>query len=403
MFTKQNKRWLVWMFLVACVTFSNTLFAEELPEPQKSKLITKFPFILTSRGIIIIKANVGIFHESLNFVLDTGSGGISLDSAVAERYHLTANITDDTIKGIAQIKRAAFIMNQSLTLPGLTVDNLNFHLNDYSFLSSAHNIRIDGVIGYSFLKSFVVGIDYDKQVIEIWKPGTYVYPKNGYIVKTNVDKLAAVNVTLNDSIRTESHFYFDTGADMSFLLSEAFVEESNVLKNNKKIFLSGAEGIGGRKEMLLTTIDEVSIGPYAIKKVPAYIFNDTYNISNYPQTGGVIGNEIMARFNVIINYPAGEIHISPNMTFKNPFDYSYVGCTVIEENGRATIKNIVKDSPAQWAGLKDDDIIFGINNNFNNNVGEYKTLLSDAGAKLKVFLLRGGQVTSTTLEVKSIL
>ena len=178
---------------------------------------------------------------------------------------------------------------------------------------------------------------------------------------------------------------------MCFLIAEKFIKDSNILKTDKKIVTSGAEGIGGKKEMLLTTIAEVQLGSYTLKKVPAYIFNDTYNISNYPFTGGIIGNEVMARFNVIINYPANEIHIAPNATFKTPFDYSYVGCTVIEENGKATIKDIVKNSPAQLAGLKEDDVIFGINNNFNNNVNEYKSLMSGPGTKLKVFLLRGGQ------------
>jgi hypothetical protein len=240
-------------------------------------------------------------------------------------------------------------------------------------------------------------------MIEVWQPGSINYPKEGYVLKTKANKLAAIDATFDDNRKIESKVYFDTGADMCFLLSDKFIKDSSILSNNKKMLLSGGEGLGGKKEMMLTTLDEIRIGPYSLKKVPAYIFEDTYNISNYPATGGIIGNELMDRFNVIINYPADEIHLAPNTLFNNPFNYSYVGCTLQMENGKAIIRDVIKGSPAQLAGLKNEDIIFGINNNFKNNIDEYKILLSKAGAKLKVFLLRGNSVESTVVQVKSIL
>ncbi|MCW3081677.1 aspartyl protease family protein [Segetibacter sp.] len=372
-------------------------------DSQKANLLTKFSFTITNRGIIIIKGQLGVFTDSLNFILDTGSGGISLDSATARQFNLNPTTSGSTLKGLSQTKTAEFIFNQQLRLPRLHINNLDFHVNDYSFLTEAHNLKIHGVIGYSFLKSYIVKLDYEHLTIEVWKPGNITYPKDGYIIKTHANKLAAIEATVNDNRKIDSKFYFDTGADMCFLLSDKFVKDSNVLANNKKIFSSGAEGLGGKKEMMLTTVDEIQIGPYLLKKVPAYIFDDTHNVSNYPATGGIIGNELMERFNVIINYPADEIHIVPNSMFNNPFDYSYVGCSLLMENGKTIIKDIVKDSPAYVAGLKDNDIIYGINNNFKNDIEEYKTLLSKTGAKLKVFLLRGNQVTSTVVEVKSIL
>ena len=35
-------------------------------------------------------------------------------------------------------------------MPGITVENLDFHINDYDILTSAYGMRIDGIIGYSF-------------------------------------------------------------------------------------------------------------------------------------------------------------------------------------------------------------------------------------------------------------
>lgn len=390
--------------ITATVLFTSfSAYSKNETESSKAELLTKFPFILTNRGIIIIKGQFGSFPDTLNFILDTGSGGISIDSATAQRFNLTPTTSEETLKGLAQKKTAQFIIDQKLLLPRLQINHLNFHVNDYSFLTEAHNVKIHGVIGYSFLKAYIVKLNYDQFMIEVWKPGSIAYPKEGYVLKTRPNKLAAIDATLRDNRKIDSKFYFDTGADMCFMLPDKFIKDSSVLNNNKKIFTSGAEGLGGKKEMMLTTVEEVHIGPYSLKKVPTYIFDDTYNVSNYPATGGIIGNELMARFNVIINYPNNEIHIAPNNTFNQPFNYSYVGCSLLVENGKTIIKDIVKDSPAHVAGLKDNDIIYGINNNFKNDIEEYKMLLSKTGAKLKVFLLRGNQVTSTIVEVKSIL
>ncbi len=60
---------------------------EEFVAPQ-SRLLTQFPFTQLSGGIIIVKALVDDARDSLNFVFDTGSGGISLDSLTAQSLKL---------------------------------------------------------------------------------------------------------------------------------------------------------------------------------------------------------------------------------------------------------------------------------------------------------------------------
>lgn len=175
--------------------------------------------MLTGRGIIIIKGRIGSIPDTLNFILDTGSGGISLDSTTAMRFNLTPQITDATITGLSQKKQAEYIQGQQLELPGLTVDNLDFHINDYSFLTDANRIKIDGVIGYRFLSRYIIKINYETLKIEVWSPGNIKYPGKGYVMPAKIDKLAAINATINDSRRTGSDFYFDTGAELCFLLS----------------------------------------------------------------------------------------------------------------------------------------------------------------------------------------
>src|ERR1700741_3493123 len=106
---------------------------EEFIEPP-SKLLTRIPFVQLTGGIVIVQARLGDLPDTLNFVLDTGSSGISLDSTTADYLNLRPVPTDRTIRGIAGIRKVPFLFNQKLHFTGLTVDSLDFHVNDYAIL-----------------------------------------------------------------------------------------------------------------------------------------------------------------------------------------------------------------------------------------------------------------------------
>jgi len=148
------------------------------------------------------------------------------------------------------------------------------------------------------------------------------------------------------------------------------------------------QGLGGKREMLLTIIKKVQIGPYRFRKVPTNILNDEYNAISYPFIAGLIGNDILRRFNLIINYPNKEIHLLPNSHFQDKFDYSYTGMNMYYIDGKIIADDVIKNSPAYKAGLKKDDIIIGINNNFSNDISTYKNLLQNVGEKIRLLVMR---------------
>ena len=65
--------------------------------------------------------------------------------------------------------------------------------------------------------------------------------------------------------------------------------------------------------------------------------------------------------------------------------------------------DIIKDSPGDIAGFKRDDILIAIDNHFTNNIQTFKTALQNAGARLKVFIIRNQQPVTLYLSVKNIL
>ena len=134
-------------------------------------------------GVVILNAKLDDFPDTLNFILDTGSSGISLDSSTVAYFNLKPEASDRTIRGIAGIKKVGFLYNRKLRFPGLTVDSLNFHVNDYSVLTSVYGEKIDGIIGYSLLNRYIIKLNYDTLTMDICSKGTIRYPRGGYLLK----------------------------------------------------------------------------------------------------------------------------------------------------------------------------------------------------------------------------
>jgi C-terminal processing protease CtpA/Prc len=66
------------------------------------------------------------------------------------------------------------------------------------------------------------------------------------------------------------------------------------------------------------------------------------------------------------------------------------------------IDDVIAGSPADKAKFKRDDIIVSINNNFSNDINEYKDLLQSAQDKVKVLILRNNAPILITFKVGRI-
>ncbi|MEP6712426.1 MAG: aspartyl protease family protein [Ferruginibacter sp.] len=389
--------------IIILLLFPVCLHAQELLSPPEAKLITKFPIKLYSGGVIIIKALFENVKDSLNFILDTGSGGISLDSSTCVEFNIATRQTDTTITGIGGVRRVHFVFNKSLSLPGLKIEHLNFHINDYDVLSSVYGEKIDGIIGYSFFSRYIIKLDFDSLQMEVFSPGKITYPRGGTLLHPIFTSLPIQFMQIKDRKKIDYNFYLDTGAGLCFLLSEKFATDSAVFLKRRKPVLTQAEGIVGRSQMQLTVMKEIKIGPYRFRRVPTYIYDDEFNVTAYPFSGGLLGNELLRRFNLIFNYSQREIHLLPNGHFNEVFDYAYTGLGIYYVDDKITVLDIIKNSPADKCGFKLNDQIMGVKNNFSNNIQAYKNLLQVAKQTIKIVIKRNNELFLLTLKTKSIL
>lgn len=380
-------------FFILIISFSvASAQAQEILSQPEAKLLTRFPFKQYSGGVMVVRARFSNIPDTLNFILDTGSGGISLDSLTCVEFNVPLTPTDTTITGIGGIRKVPFVFNQSLKLPGLTIEHLNFHANDYSVLSSVYGEKIDGIIGYSFFSLYIVKIDFDSSIIEVYSPGKMNYPYEGTTLHPVFTALPIQWMNIKDKIKMGFNFYMDTGAGLCFLMSEQFVKDSGILLSRRKPVVTQAEGMGGKLQMRLTTIKEVKVGPYKFRHVPTYLYTDLYNVTSYPFTGGLLGNDLLRRFNIIFNYPRREIHLLPNSHFYDGFDYAYTGLGMYYIDDKIMVEDVIDHSPAARARFKVGDEIISVGKNFSKNIQAYKNILQTANEEIKVIVKRGNDL-----------
>jgi Aspartyl protease/PDZ domain len=388
-------------FILLLFVFTGLQAQEILTQPIAKK-ITRFHFKQFSGGVIVVRAQFGNLRDSLNFILDTGSGGISLDSATCDEFKIPLRATDTTITGFGGVRKVPFAFDQTLNFPGLKVEHLNFHVNNYEVLSSVYGEKVDGIIGYSFFSRYIVKINFDSSIIEVYSPGKISYPRDGTTLRPAFTNLPIQWMNIRDRKRIGFNFYIDTGAGLCFLMSEKFAEDSSVLFSRRKPVLTQAEGMGGKLQMRLTVIKEVRIGPYKFRGVPTYLYKDDHNVTSYPFTGGLLGNDLLRRFNMIFNYPSREIHLTPNTHFNESFDYAYTGLGIYYLDGRIVVEDVIPGSPAAKAKFMINDEIVGVDKNLSGNIQAYKNILQTPNASIKVIVKRDNVLKELIINTVSI-
>ena len=144
------------------------------------------------------------------------------------------------------------------------------------------------------------------------------------------------------------------------------------------------------------------MGPYRFRNIPVFIFDDKFNITSYPYLGGLIGNDLLRRFNIILNYSKKEFYFTPNSHYNDLFDYAYSGLELYYIDGKVVLGDVAINSPAAACGLQEGDIVLGINNNLSQNLQQYKQALQVPGDKVKMIVSRQGELMQYEFRVKSI-
>jgi hypothetical protein len=309
---------------------------------------------------------------TLRFIVDTGAEHTILtkkeiSGLLQIPYERTISLmgTDMSTQIIAHIARKV-----SLKLTNLSFEKDILVLDDdYLHFDRFVGLDIHGVIGAEAFKGLVVKFDFVKQVMTVYDPSVFKPSDHRKYAELPIEIMRSKPyLTTQAHIQSDStvslKLLVDTGAALSLLLhtysTPGLVLPPQTIRGNIGM------GLGGEIEGVVGRIRHVNIGKFQLE-TPVCNFQELLHLSDSSfinGRNGLVGNEILSRFNLIIDFTNEKMYVQPNRYFKETFTYDRSGIALIAGGvnlKQFLVQDILENSPAEEAGVKIGDEILSMN------------------------------------------
>lgn len=389
---KHNHVFITLLFLFIYTSLFNSGQAQQFfkLDPPRKNITIPFSF---HRNLIIVPIYLNE-QGPYNFLLDTGVGiGLITNPNLLDSLNLKKG-AEVRITGagneLPELK-AFQVPNVKVKLKGLKADALTFTIltEDIFNLSTYIGLPISGILGYQFFNSFVVRVNFLESTLTLYPPENYKYRKSdGIAVPFQLEDLKPyiyALTTIENDKKLSIKLILDTGAGHALSLDQ----NSNSVIQIPKRSIRTQLGTG------LTGTINGSIGRIQSFQLNKFVFKDILSsFPDYADVGakvnvgrnGNLGNEILKRFHLIIDYSRSRIILKPNSFYRQSFEHDMSGIEIVasgEVYNRFFIYKVEPNSPAAEADILAGDEILYI-----NAADASKLSISNID---KLFRLRDGQ------------
>lgn len=285
---------LIFITVFACLAWRASR-AEPTPLPVKF-----------SHGRAIISARVN-GSEPLTFLLDSACTITTLHPSLLQQLALQQS-GHVTINGIAGEERAPTYKGVTFDFAGLTYAPYRVAIVPSE---AGQRRRTDGVLGYGFLRQFVVELNPATQQVQLFSPTNYTYSGKGEIVpfqfKAEIPVVKA-SIIISNLPPVEGEFEIDTGCDSGLCLGSAFVARNKLL-GAVQTHSDEKFGIGGSVETESGVIPIFRLGSLEVRKAQTDFFTKGSPVDE--PLAGHIGMGILHHYKVIFDYSRNRLILEP--------------------------------------------------------------------------------------------
>lgn len=366
-----------------------------------ASVLTQVPFILHGSHIFIdIQVNDS---EPLRFIFDTGAASTVINEVQADRLDIPHD-GFSTVRSKRGPKFVYYSNYNTLTLGQVALSRVKLVHLPLSHLNRALETQVHGIIGQDILKKYTVEINYDQSTIIFHDPLTFVPPTNyhqqGFELiggRPYVDG----SFRLNNGETLSGKFQLDNGSGAFVTLYSPFVDKHHLTRKvgrTQQIYTMSFSGVVDRNYS--GRLQEFAFGWFSLSDIPIRLNQSQYYKKAFTHGIGHIGNALLKRFNIVLDYQHQKSYWQPNQSFANEFALAYSGLVVKtdDEQEKVLIRHVFDNSPAAHAGFTPDDEIVEINNisASGRSSHEVQTLLNRQ-APLEVTIRRKDEVKKLNL------
>jgi hypothetical protein len=347
------------------------------------------------------------------FALDTGSFNSVVAAEVSHELGIKTGTAYRGVGAGSDSSPAATIESLEFTLAkGVTRSTRQAGVVAMAGLWPLIGKRFYGDVGHDILRSFVVKIDYQKQLLTLHDPASYQYTGSGTTLPTHLfadyDPQIDGELVENGERSIPVRFTVDTGAGGT-IVSSQLVAKHDLVHAVARTFQTQDVGIGGAKPVeLAARLSALRIGPYRIDYPLVALSRDASGSLSSEAISVNLGGNILRRFTIIIDYSHKSLTLEPNDRFADPYDYDASGLLLSATGPRFRtffVDSVLAGTPAHEAGLQKGDRIVAID---GTNVDAFalwqlEDELKKAGTSVSLTIMRDNQTLIKTMVLKTLL
>ena len=283
--------------------------ADFAPPPDRRSLVefpagaasSRLPARFVNRKIVV---RVTIAGRGLDFLLDSGASGIVIDSGAARSLGLqtfgksigeTAGAYDETSALVSEMQVG------DLRLRSVKVSVLPFEI------SPVADTKVVGLLGFDFIDSVVLRIDFERQIVDAFPAGARAMPSAGAVELAAALDDGVPDVAAEVGGSVADHFIFDTGATSAVVFSgfadahrEAVADEGLGFALQRDQPLQFAGGVGGTLHVEPTELKSFGMSGAPFRNFLAYLVSGSKSYEGEDQDG-LMGYDYLRYFTVYLD------------------------------------------------------------------------------------------------------
>ena len=256
---------------------------------------------LNKYNTIYVKA---IFNEidTLNLNFDTGTTELIL--------------TNETLKN--KLKSKPSLYNKPYNLK---IGKSNYTTKVYDAVLSGQ--ETDGRFGWDLFKGKVVELNYDKKIMIVHSELPKNMLNNSKYTNLKIEffkDLLLVKAKIKaGKVTNEDLFLFDSGYQRTVMLDNDLLSENKFPVEKmtviKKVIMKGAQG--NEVPVITSNLRLLKLGKFELKNIPAQITSRNKPLKN--KNIHILGNEVLKRFNIVLDLKDNVVYLSKNNLFKDEY------------------------------------------------------------------------------------
>jgi hypothetical protein len=239
----------------------------------------------------------------------------------------TLNLNFDT--GTTELVLTNSVLKNKLTTtPKLYTTAYDVKIGALAYQTKVYDAELtahetDGRFGWDLFKNKIVELDYDKNLLIVHAALPPSVAKSKHYAKVPLtfskDLLLIAGALKQSGVVNNALFLFDTGYQRTAMLDDELLKQGRFptakMPVIKRVVMKGARG--NEIPVLTTELAVLQLGKYKLKHVPVQQLTGSKPLKN--ENLHILGNEVLKRFNTVLDLQAGVVYLRPNHYFRTGY------------------------------------------------------------------------------------